>query len=297
MKQLYKYILIGGLCTGVLSCQKTFIDLNPPAQFTDAVYFTKPADFKAFASGFYGQLPGWNFGTWDNSSDLSANSNSSGTDIGYGTIAAGSTSWNYSGIRSCNILLSKAGEYKGAGDINQYVGEAYFFRAFAYFNLLKTFGGVPIVTTALDTDSPELFAPRNSRYEVVDLVLSDLEQAISKLPTEQNISATDKGRISKWAAMALKAQAQLYEATWEKYVGQVTDGDGTTTGAGTKGYDAANVNKYLASVVTTCEDIMTNGGYEIWNKNGIIKADEVKNKDRRSGAILLQQLFERIKGI
>lgn len=37
--------------------------------------------------------------------------------------------------------------------------------------------------------------------------------------------------------------------------------------------------------------------YEIWNKNGIIKADEVKNKDRRSGAILLQQLFERIKGI
>src|SRR5690606_4354232 len=133
--------------------------------------------------------------SWDNSSDLSANNNSNGTDIGYGTIAVGSTNWNYGGIRSCNILLSKAGEYKGEGDISQYTGEAHFFSAFAYFNLLKTFGGVPIVTSVLDVNSPELYEPRKSRYEVMALILSDLEQAIAKLPTEQTIPATDKGRI------------------------------------------------------------------------------------------------------
>lgn len=267
MEKLYKYIIAGGLGISMMACQKNFIDLKPPAQFTDAVYFDKPADFKAYATGFYGQLPGWNFGSWDNSSDLSANNNGNGTDIGYGTIAVGSNSWNYGGIRSCNILLSKAGEYKGEGDISQYTGEAHFFRAFAYFNLLKTFGGVPIVTTVLDVNSPELYEPRKSRYEVMALILSDLEQAIAKLPTEQTIPATDKGRISKWAATALKAQAMLYEATWEKYVGQATDGDGVTVGAGSKGYDAANVNRYLAEVVTLCEDIMANGGYELWNKN------------------------------
>ncbi|WP_315821581.1 RagB/SusD family nutrient uptake outer membrane protein [Paraflavitalea speifideaquila] len=154
MQKLYKYFIIGSLGISMTACEKSFIDLTPPAQFTDAVYFDKPADFKAYTAGFYGQLPGWNFGTWDNSSDLSANSNGNGTDIGYGTIAVGSTNWTYSGIRSSNILLSKAGAYKGAGDINPYIGEAYFFRAFAYFNLLKTYGGVPIVTTVLDVSSP-----------------------------------------------------------------------------------------------------------------------------------------------
>lgn len=267
MKKLINKLIIGGLCLTAVSCKKDFIDLKPTAQFTDAVYFKQPNDFKAYTTSFYGQLPGWNFGNMDNNSDLSANSNANGYDIGNGTIAVGSTNWNYSGIRSCNILLSKAAAYTGTGDISQYVGEAYFFRAFAYFGLLKNFGGVPIVTEVLDVNSPELFAPRNSRYEVVNLILSDLNEAIAKLPTEQTIPNTDKGRISKWAAEAFKAQVELYEATWEKYVGQETDGDGTAVGAGKAGYDPANINKYLTDVVTLTHDVMNNGGYELWNKN------------------------------
>ncbi|HEY4789673.1 MAG TPA: RagB/SusD family nutrient uptake outer membrane protein [Bacteroidales bacterium] len=270
MKKILNYFIIGGLCLSIVSCQKDFIDLSPTAQFTDAVYFKQASDFKAYSAGFYGQLPGWNFGTMDNSSDLSANANSNGYDLGHGTISipsSSSSSWGYSGIRSCNILLTKAASYTGTGDISQYVGEAYFFRAFAYFDLLKTYGGVPIVTTLLDVNSPELQAPRNSRYEVVTQILADLDQAISKLPLEQNIPATDKGRVSKWAAEAVKAEVELYEATWEKYVGTTTDGDGTTNGAGSKGYDAGNVNKYLADVVSLTQDVMANGGYSLWNQN------------------------------
>src|SRR5882757_4744082 len=269
MKKILYKIIIGGLCVSIASCQKKFVDLDPTAQFTDAVYFSKPGDFKSYATGFYGQLPGWNFSNMDNNSDLSANANSTGYDLGHGTIAVGSTSWSYSGIRSCNILLAKASAYTGAGDISQYTSEAYFFRAFAYFGLLKTFGGVPIETTVLDVNSPELYTPRNSRYEVVAQVLGDLDKAIAKLPTEQIIPATDKGRISKWAAEALKAQVELYEATWEKYVGQQLDGDGTSSGAGKAGYDAANVNKYLTDAAAMCQDVMSNGGYELWNKNTV----------------------------
>lgn len=267
MKKIFNYIILGGLFLGVSGCQDDFIDLTPPAQFTDAVYFKKADDFKAYATGFYGQLQGWDFGNMDNSSDLSANANGNGADLGRGTIGVGGSNWNYSGIRSCNILLQKAQNYTGEGDINQYVGEAYFFRAYAYFNLLKTYGGVPLVTMVLDTDSPELFGPRNSRYEVVEQIFSDLDAAISGLPVEQNIAGTDKGRVSKWAAMALKAQIALYEATWEKYVGQDLDGDGIAVGAGTAGYDSANVNKYLADAVAMCKEVMDNGGYELWNKN------------------------------
>lgn len=266
MKKNLIYIILGWFGFTWTGCQSDFIDLTPPAQFTDAVYFKRASDFKSYTAGFYGQLQGWSFDNWDNSSDISANSNSNGYDLGHGTIAVGGTSWNYTGIRNCNILLSKANEY-GGDDIDQYVGEAFFFRAYNYFGLLKTFGGVPIVTTVLDVNSPELYAERNSRYEVVELILADLNEAISKLPTEQSIPSSDKGRISRWAAKALKAQVLLYEATWERYVGQATDGDGVEVGAGTAGYDPANVDKYLAEAIAESEDIMENGGYELWNKN------------------------------
>ncbi|NLR57424.1 RagB/SusD family nutrient uptake outer membrane protein [Chitinophaga polysaccharea] len=271
MKTILNNIIIGGLCLAMVACQKSFIDLNPNAQFTDAAYFKKPSDFKDFATGLYGQMPRWSFGSMDNGSDISANSNGNGSDIGTGTIAVGSTNWSYDGIRSCNILLSKAAAYTGTGDISQYVSEAYFFRAFAYFNLLKTYGGVPLVTTVLGVESPELYNKRSSRYQVVAQVLADLDLAIAGLPTEQNIGAVDKGRISKWAAMAFKAQVELYEATWERYVGQSTDGDGSSSGAGTTGYDPANGSKYLKDAVNLCEQVMDNGGYELWNKNSDTK--------------------------
>lgn len=263
---IYNILVLLGIF--LVSCQGDFINLEPPAQFTDAVYFKNPNDFKAYATGLYGQLQGWSFGNMDNSSDLSANSNSNGYDLGHGTIAVGGTSWNYSGIRSSNILLSKAKEYNGEGSIEQFVGEAYFFRAYAHFGLLKTFGGVPIVTTVLDVDSPELYGKRNSRYEVVAQILEDLDEAIKRLPAEQNIASSDKGRISKWAAKAFKAQVLLYEATWEKYVGQDLDGDGVEVGAGTEGYNPENINRFLAEAVSEAKDVMDNGGYEIWDKNG-----------------------------
>jgi hypothetical protein len=272
MKRLLYTLIMGGVLVSVTSCQKDFTDLKPTAQFTDAVYFKQPNDFKAFTTSFYGQLPGWDFNTMDNNSDLSANTNAAGYDLGHGTIAINTAdNWNYSNIRVCNILLTKANEFTGTKtSISQYVSEAYFFRAFAYFNLLKTYGGVPIVTSVLDVNSAELNAPRNSRYEVMKQILADLDAAIEGLPLEQAIAAVDKGRISKMAAKAFKAQVELYEATWEKYVGKTTDGDGTSIGAGSAGYDAANLNKYLADAVALCKDVIDNGGYSIWNKNAVV---------------------------
>lgn len=272
MKKIFNYIVLGSLILGITGCQDDFIDLNPPGQISEAVYFKRPSDFKAFTAGFYNQLPGWSFGSMDNNSDISANNNGNGYDLGHGTIVAGGGDWNYGGIRSCNILLEKVQSYNGEGDVSPYAGEAYFFRAFAYFGLLKTYGGVPLVTKVLSIDSPEeLFMPRNSRYEVVGQILDDLDKAISRLPEEKNIASIDKGRISKGAAMAVKAQVELYEAAWERYVGQEPDGDGISTGAGTTGYDSGNVTKYLTDAVAMCKEIMDNGGYELWNKNADTK--------------------------
>ena len=53
MKKIVNQLIIGGLCLGMVSCKKDFIDLVPPAQFTDAVYFAKPSDFKAATQRIY----------------------------------------------------------------------------------------------------------------------------------------------------------------------------------------------------------------------------------------------------
>ena len=135
----------------------------------------------------------------------------------------------YGNIRATNHMFERAvSSYTGnLADIKKELAEGHFFRAYNYFYLLKFFGGVPVVTKVLDVTSPELYGKRNSRYEVVNLILSDLDEAIAGLPLEQNITSADKGKISKQAAQAFKARVLLYEATWRKYNGTSTDFEGT----------------------------------------------------------------------
>lgn len=267
------YTMTLGMLLGLSSCADTFLDLEPLDVRTDVVYFKKASDFKEYANGCYGQLLGWkspygsSFEFMDNSSDLAANSFSS-YELGHGTIQVPTTDtrWNncYANIRTVNILLEKGKTYPGAKtDIQQYLSEAYFFRAYNYFYLLKFFGGVPIVTTVLDVDSPELTGPRNSRYEVVDLIISDLDKAIEGLPLEQNIPVAEKGRISYYGAKAFKARVLLYEATWRKYNGTSTDYEGSAKPASNQ------IEAFLTETISLCEDVMANGKYAIWNYNNI----------------------------
>mgnify|MGYP000047790080 FL=1 len=144
MKKIY-VSLLAGLMLGFTSCADTFLDLEPLDQRTDVIYFGKAADFKDYASSFYGQLLGWRtpYGSFsiynymDSSSDLSSNFLAS-SDLGRGTIVVSlkDDRWDkcYNYIRTVNILLNKAETYSGNKDeIAQYVSEAYFFRAYNYF--------------------------------------------------------------------------------------------------------------------------------------------------------------------
>lgn len=265
------YILACSLGLGLSSCQSYFLDLDPLDEMTDAVYFKEASDFNEYAISFYGQLLGWNskygsiYNYFDGSTDLSTYFNYQ-SEVGRGTIqvTTDDTRWNncYSNIRTVNILLEKAKSYPGdSQDISRYVSEAYFFRAYSYFYLLKFFGGVPKVTTVLDIDSPELMGKRNSRYEIFSLILEDLDKAIEGLPLEQSIPADEKGRISQYAAKAFKARVLLYEATWRKYNGTTTDYEGS------EGPESDQVNEFLAEAEQLSYDVIVNGKYSLWNYN------------------------------
>ncbi|MEP6748119.1 MAG: RagB/SusD family nutrient uptake outer membrane protein [Bacteroidota bacterium] len=262
------FILSMALFFCMVGCKKTFLELDPLDAVTEAAYFTSPDQFKSTAADFYNKMIGfrpvsssniYTFMDWG--SDLSG---------GYGwptTLSAGDVYWNnpYSYIRANNILLKKGRDYAGAySGIRQYLAAAYFFRAWHHFFLLKRYGGVPIDTVVVNIKSPVLYGPRNSRYEVSKQILLDLDSAIAGLPLEGSIAAVDKGQVSQQAAKAFKARVLLYESTYEKYVLKATDGDGVSSGAGSNGYDAGNVSKYLTEAASLASQVMSYADYSLF---------------------------------
>jgi starch-binding outer membrane protein, SusD/RagB family len=276
MKKLMIPVAISAIILGATACQKKFLDLKPEDSLTETQYFKTPEQFKYATNEMYKKMISWQkidesniFEFMDFGSDLSANFQLPQTNYGRGIVPVPSDDkyWNnaYAYIRGVNIVLKKAEEYPGKkAEIAQYVAAAKFFRAWHHFFLLKRFGGVPILTTVPDVSGEELKAPRNSRYEVIDQILTDLTDAINGLPAEQVISNADKGHLSKWAAEAFKARVLLYEATWRKYTGTSTDFKGSA------GPAADQVNDFLTQAAALAKDVMVNGGYRLWNYNSTL---------------------------
>ncbi|RED95972.1 RagB/SusD family nutrient uptake outer membrane protein [Marinoscillum furvescens] len=276
--KLYNKLIAWSMVFVAMGCEDKFLDLDPLDQVTETVYFTEVEHFEAAATDLHSGMVSLRsnrgssiFDFFDLGSDLTGYDPGDGIGNGSNTIPNDDKYWTnaYYYLRNANILLSKAEEFAGDQEaIEQYVATAHFFRAWQHFFLLQRFGGVPIVTTVLDLDSPELFASRNSRYEVVDQIIKDLDMAIASLPTEQSLGDENKGLIGQYSAKAFKAKVMLYEATWEKYVGTSTDGDGESSGAGSQkpeGY--ISVNEMLTEAIAQARDVMDNGGYELWNYN------------------------------
>lgn len=270
------YIILPCVMVFFSSCADEFIDLTPPAEITDEVYYTEAEHFLTGSNRFYTNLLRWqDQGIYaDHGSDLVGYDEASEMQEysrGDTQAQANDTYYTnaYTAIRDINLLLERAEKYQG-NDIGEYVAATKFHRAWQYFFLVQRFGGVTLVTEPLDVNSAELYGPRNSRYEVIAQVLDDLDDAIAGLPREQDIASSDKGKISKWAAMAFKAEVLLHEATWMKYVGTTTDGDGINTGAGSAGYNASKVTPYLQEVVTLTKTVMDEGGFELWNYNNVL---------------------------
>ena len=267
------YIILTFMMLLFVACQDDFIDLTPPASITDDVYYTEAEHFLTGSNRFYTNLMRWqdqgvfsDHGSdligYDEASDMQeysrGNTQAPESDADYNDA--------YTAIRDMNLLLVRAENYKG-NDIGAYVAATYFHRAYQYWSLVQKYGGVTLVLQPLDVSSEELNAPRNSRYEVVAQILNDLDNAIAGLPNEADIASADKGKISKEAAMALKAEVLIHEATWMKYVGTTTDGDGSASGAGSAGYNESNINPYLQEVVTLTKSIMDGGTFELWDYN------------------------------
>jgi starch-binding outer membrane protein, SusD/RagB family len=95
-------------------------------------------------------------------------------------------------------------------DLKRATGEMRFLRAFFYAKLMKFYGGVPIITTSVGLGQDNYDMVRNTADEVTNFVVSECDQAITELDAFADV---DRGRVSKEAAMALKARTLLYAAS------------------------------------------------------------------------------------
>ncbi|WP_341224898.1 RagB/SusD family nutrient uptake outer membrane protein [uncultured Arcticibacterium sp.] len=95
------------------------------------------------------------------------------------------------------------------------LGEAKFLRALTYFNMVRRWGGVPLLLNETNTSEiSELQVSRNSADEVYAQIVKDLSEAITVLPNINSYGSNDIGRASKEAAQGLLAKVQLYLKDW-----------------------------------------------------------------------------------
>jgi starch-binding outer membrane protein, SusD/RagB family len=127
----------------------------------------------------------------------------------------GLTQWanSYYGIRRVNIFLKNIDKVPIVAITKQYYrSEAKFLRALFYFELLKRYGGVPLIGDAVFGLNDNIELPRNTFAETVDYIVNECTAIKDSMRTDP-VSTSDWGRASKGAAVALKCRVLLYAAS------------------------------------------------------------------------------------
>jgi hypothetical protein len=116
----------------------------------------------------------------------------------------------YKNIRKCNIFFKNIRNSTTISDDvkNELIGEVHFLRAFYYQLLVAMYGGVPIITKVYELGQ-DYSVSRNTYAESIKFIVDECDSAASSLPLE----ATEKGRATKGAALALKSRVLLYAAS------------------------------------------------------------------------------------
>lgn len=126
----------------------------------------------------------------------------------------------YQGIIRCNLALEQIARYEPDETLsperkNCLLGEAHFLRALYYFQLVRVFGGVPLIDEVLDSSSKWL-QPRASAEEVYAAIIADFEAAESMLYEKADYEEEDLGRATKGAATAYLCKANLYAKNYDE---------------------------------------------------------------------------------
>jgi starch-binding outer membrane protein, SusD/RagB family len=273
-KKIYRdSILFVYLLLLVTACKK--LDLAPSDRFTELTFWQSDINVNNFLSNVYNGIYSpdryfYNEAMSDNAhTKLGINTSADAIASGNFTISLPrfQRDWNhyFSGIKSSNIFLENVDKNTTLSEAvkNRMKGEARFIRAWHHFNLMKWWGDVPLLTKDISPDEAKLVS-RTPRAEVLQFVLDELDAAAAALPANTQYEAKDRGRITKSAALALKARVLLYEG-----------------------------NK-MSDVVTICEQLINNqsanGTHALANSYTDLFSTESVNKNSNESIFALQHV-------
>ncbi|MFV0268670.1 MAG: RagB/SusD family nutrient uptake outer membrane protein [Draconibacterium sp.] len=275
MKKLKYYIVAFCLTGGILlsSCNDDFLQQDPIQELAEGSFLKNEGDLPLFLNQVYDDYIVGHQNSWavsrvapfydvlgspimfkDLFSDNMVKTGNSSSRLNESYIvpqSGANEGWSWSSLRKINYFLRNyrmaEGSVTSADELNKWVAEAYFFKAWDYYNKVVIFGEVPWYVTDLNVDSEELYAPRTPRSELMDSVLWSINFAVDHL---QEGSRPD-GRINKNMANFLKARICLFEGTFRKYHTEL-------------GLESS-ANKFLQECVAACEEIIASGHYELYN--------------------------------
>jgi len=274
MKKIKSIILF--ILIGLTGCNEYFLDKEPLDIISDAVVWEDPALIDAYLADLYYrvdfiELRG-NLGE-QTSFAMIASMGGEGRSFGGHHLSYKSSTevitsagiyseldyWNYQNVRDCNYLIEKIQESAVDQDlVDQRISEVRFLRAYMYFQMVIRFGGVPIVTEALPIDAgeEEIYAPRDSEKDVYNFIIDEMDDIAGILPSEY--AEADKGRPTKWAAMALKSRAALYAASIAKYSEEQLNG--------LLGFPASDVSHYAQISYDASNAIINDGIHALYEQ-------------------------------
>lgn len=223
-RNLYIALLTAGfLATSSVSCKKDLIKTNPN-NVTKDDYNKTAAELQLSTNAIYSVLRGNNLTTreWFFLHDLRADEARSGggqLEAFRAALLIGPADATNSVVGSvfnaCYVMIHRANVVIAKGPTitdntalaKRCIAEAKFFRAWAYFELVSQWGGVPMQLTPVE--DPTEYKPRSTEAQVYAQIIADADAAYLDLPTKSGYALADRGRVTKAAALMIKSRALM----------------------------------------------------------------------------------------
>jgi starch-binding outer membrane protein, SusD/RagB family len=255
-----KYSII--FILGLFSCQDV-LDRSPLDKISQDQVWNNEVMVQAYITNLYSRFPFFAFepNNWYSWTDEGTQSTGNSNNVTRGLVSKSSEMhayWDYGYIRDLNIFLENivtAGIPEALK--KQLEGEVRFIRAYAYFEKMKRYGGVPLVDIVIDPfgEIPDKYVVRAKEEEIAEFIDSELAKAIALLPE----AATPRGRVNKWAAYALQARSNLWAASIAKF--------GTVQLEGIVGIPASKANAYYQKASAAATNVINSGKFSLYNAN------------------------------
>ncbi len=224
MKKIIKIVVIVLLSVGLhSSCNTDFLNTEPLDKIASSTTWTDGPLSQAFIFGVYAYF---DYGGFQEQMLAAYTDEAMFTHAGrnienftQGSESPSNPAWfsntyawasMYSAIRAANVAIKELPTSTFSDDVlrERLMGEAHFLRAYFYHQLVRFYGGVPIIDRPYEINEDYEIA-RNTWKECVDFIVSDLDKATQMLDGKE----VTPGRASKLSAMALMARVLLYDAS------------------------------------------------------------------------------------